>query len=315
MHLALVPPACRRWLHLALAVPGLLTLAVAQEARSTLATLCDDAAVVAQVKVLASRIVGGQQLVTCKPTMLLKGELEGSFTLAEPDVRSCGRALHGVLPGASYLAFLRHNSEGFALAVGSSRALEVVDPLLLAHLRTLLTGGPARRLGVLVDALESEHLRVRQDAATALLRVRGLADPRARRKITAALAKSLDAEPRVAFDLIRVATRAAMRDAVDVLLPHYLGGRSPTLAPISRQAIAQLDPRRAVAFLERTMPPSKLGRTRAIALLDACGGSDAARCLSRLAAGPDRALATMAASVLTADTRQPRRRFRSILQY
>lgn len=297
----------------------------AQHARSTLAQLTEHADVIARVRVVHNATVVHDatkqyvQRVVFKIQGTLKGTQLATFELTEPAGRACGRALHGVMIGAGYLAFLDYVAGSLRLSVGSPRALVPVDPQVLGHVRQLLEAKTtSTRLQLFTTALIATSPRVRRDAATTLLLLANLGQASAqdRRRIVDGLRHNLGRDDQTTFGLIRAAKQLELREVVPVLLPHYLAEHSSVLQRAIRETITGLDRDHVVAHLAAGLPTSVTGQTRAIDLLKDCTGASATRYLQNLANGENFAVARLAREALNARTaatvRQPE--FRSILQ-
>ncbi len=108
--------------------------AAGQNAASTLVRLTERSHAIVQARALQVRTESGQKRVLFKVQQAWKGERTGTFEIAEPSGPACGRALHGVITGASYLVFLTsgHGEIG-RLTVASSRSVIDLKPDELAH--------------------------------------------------------------------------------------------------------------------------------------------------------------------------------------
>jgi len=303
---------------------GLHANATAQDTRSTLARLVDESSTIAQVRVLDVRADGLTRRVTFKTRQLIKGAAPSSFTLVEPYKRSCGSALYGTLVSTSYLAFLTGQGNGLRLTVGSARALIPLTPATLLHIRALSSLSTSeQRLALAVSSLSSTSARIRQDSAATLARARDLSKlPYAQRwECMQVLGKSLGKENRVAVELLQVIQRLQMKDAVDVLVPHFLAQDSRSLQAVLLKSIPALDQDRAVRKLKTSMPKDIRGIKRSLALLGQCHGPDARRCIEQLTQHKNQTIAAMARmahaeTVPVPDTKPANRvrGFRSILQ-
>jgi len=307
-----------------LTLPGLHSSAVAQDSHSTLARLVTESSAVVQARVMDLRADGLIRRVTFKTRQLLKGTAPASFDLTEPFQRSCGSALYGALVSTSYVIFLSGEGEDIKLTVSSARALVPLTPNTLLHVRSLVSATTAQqRLALAVDGLQSADTRIRRDSADTLARARDLASlPHAQRwRCMQALGVVLGKEDRVTINLLQVARRLQIAEAVDLLVPHYLAGGSPRLRELLLETIPRLDQSRAIGKLEQTLPGDVSGVRRGIALLSRCEGAAADRCLRELAGHDNQTIAVMARAarggVTLAPTRgsTPRvRKFRSVLQ-
>jgi hypothetical protein len=255
---------------------------------------------------------------------VLKGSSPAIFELRESFERSCGSALFGTLVGTSYVAFLTGKDANLRLTVKTARALMPLAPKTLDFIRTLVsTKNSKQRLALAVAGLSSTSTRIRQDSASTLARAKFLAQlNRAERwQCLEALGQNLQAEDRVTMDLLQVAQRLEMKEAVDLLVPHYLTEPTGTLQNVLLETIPALDKSRAVRRLEESMPTDIQGLKRGIALLSLCDDTAAHRCLDQLSSHRNQVVAAMAqaarletAVTPTSRTSFKRPTFRSILQ-
>ena len=84
----------------------LVTPAPTQSAATTLAELAQRADAIALTQVLAIRTDAETCAVQLAVRDWLVGDGPATLELREPARRACGRALHGLLPGAGYVVFL-----------------------------------------------------------------------------------------------------------------------------------------------------------------------------------------------------------------
>lgn len=293
-----------------LAAPG-----VGQDAASTLSRLTERSTGIVQARVLQVRIEGEQRMALFKVQSTFKGQRTGLFELSEPRGHACGRALLGVVTGASYVLFLDSDTGTPRLTIASSRAVLPLGPQLLGHVRALArAGSSAAHTELLSHVLTSPHPRIRRDAAAALGIRRGLesSSTRLRTRVARALSISLDADTHVTAHLLRAALRLKLRSATPRLVHAYLTAKDPALTPVLRSTIAALDSTAAVRMLEQGLPARRDARTRAIELLAACPGLDAETCLAHLVRGVDRGVATEAQQALTSRRNGARPTFRAI---
>src|SRR5262245_17450364 len=137
----------------------------AQQDATTLASLCDRADAVVVARPLAVGQVGdGTLRVRFGVVRTLLGAVGTGFTLPEPagerGERACGRALHGLAPGAACVAFLRTGAET-RLCASSARALPALEPGLERAVAGLLEArDPDARRAVLTELLASDCERV-----------------------------------------------------------------------------------------------------------------------------------------------------------
>ena len=296
------------------------TPAVAQDAASTLVRLTERSQSIVQAKVLRVETAGTAKRVLFRVQRTLRGTQVGSFLLAEPAGRACGRALHGVITSGSYLIFLAESSNGgrpatARLTIASSRAVIHVDPDTLAHVGALVGARSAReRSTLLTIALTSRNQRIRRDAALALpiragLETASVAD---HDRVVAALQNALLADDHVALGLIRTATRLRLRAATPMLLRTYLSGKASSLTQVMREAIVDLDGAFAVQQIERSFPSDTKTQARAIELLERCPGPAPRAALVRLSGSPQQAVAVLAEQSLDRRDAQTTHLFRNI---
>ncbi len=249
----------------------LLSTAGAQNQASTIARLTDTADVISKVRVLA---VNGRDsariTVVFRGTTSLLGKAPGTFELSEPGWRTCGRALYGMVPGSSYLAFLKHEAGTVRLKMPSARCLIGLSPELLDHVRALSrskTG--ASRIAILAKALSSAQQRIREDAALACTTTPYLAkaDATVRAQLNDALRTALAIEGKTAPSLMVAAARLHLTEALDSLLPTYLAGKSPRLQRAMLNVIPQIDSQAVAKRLAAAVPSDNGGRMRAMHVL------------------------------------------------
>jgi hypothetical protein len=313
-----------RLVSVCLSILSLPCLATAQDTRSTLTLLVDDSSVIVQARVLQVQTDGITRRVTFKTRQVLKGTSPATFELREPFQRSCGSALFGTLVGTSYVTFLTGEGSNLRLTVTTARALMPLAPKTLRHIRTLVsTKNSQQRLALAVAGLSSTSTRIRQDSAATLARAKLLTqlNRSERWQCLQALGKNLQGDDRVTMDLLQVVQRLEMKEAVDLLVPHYLTEPSGTLRNVLLETIPELDKSRAVRRLEQSMPSDIQGLKRGIALLSLCDDTAAHRCLDQLSTHRNQVVAAMAqaarletAAVQTNREAFKRPIFRSILQ-
>ena len=297
-----------------LSLLALLTAALpAQDAASTLVRLAERSTDVVKARVLNVRTVGARRLATFKVQESLHGRLAGRIEIDEPAGHACGRALLGVVTGATYVLFMDSSSAKPRLTISSSRSVLSLNSEVLGHLKALLRAKDAKaRTELLSHVLNSRHPRIRRDAAHALAVRPGLetASIAFRSRVEESLGRALQTDTRAVVPLLRAAQRLRLRSAAPALVSAYLENETPVLAPMLRNTIVALDRVAAVATIERSMPSDPVGRTRALALLANCG-SHADDCLKRIAVGRDRSAAIQAERILAErETAGPR--FRGI---
>ncbi len=223
--------------------------AIAQQGATTLAALTQRADVVAQVRALAVDVHHPERCrAVLRPLATLKGTpVSQVFELTEPPGRACGRALFGLLPGRSYVAFLARDAHGgLTLVGGGARALVALEPGLLQHVHALTTAG-ADALACAISGLDSASARVRDDAAFSLPFVAGLtgASSAQRIRIDAALRDRLNRGERTALPLLQSATRMRLQQSAPFVVDAFLHAKNRSLEPLLCRAAASIDPQSA----------------------------------------------------------------------
>lgn len=226
----------------------------AQHQATTLASLLDRATVVAQVRVLAvDERDPLLRRVVLRGQHAIAGPLPAIVELVEPaGGPSCGRALNGLVPGQSLVAFLAAQGDAMRLVASGARGLVRVEPGLVAHLAALAAArGDRARLDLLVAALDSPCARVADDAAHTLATSAGLesASSGHRATIAAALERAVGAAHPTAPSLLVAARRLDLHEARASLLGHYLDATRPALARALRTALVEIDPAATVRDL------------------------------------------------------------------
>lgn len=286
----------------------------AQIVRVALPHLSDRADMIVQAKVSRTDHDEFVRRVSFTVESTIKGQLPEFVTLTEPNSRACGEALHGLAIGTTCLLFLENGASGPRLAMGSPQSL-VTDPDVQDHMRGAISvRTPSETLSLLSGALSSRSASVRQSAALSLSLMRDLSRASAvhRRQIAAALATSLGIDDLVGLSLIRVAARLNLGEAVDVLVPHYLSGRSPALENVLLETIPTIDSQRALALVSARTPEDIRGQIRAIEILSRFGNGRATTYLRQLEGSRSPVVSRMAREALTEGP--VRKRFRSILR-
>ena len=287
----------------------------AQVARTTFPHLSTRADTIVQAEVTSTDHDDYVRRVTFLVESTIKGESAGALILSEANTRACGEVLHGLSVGAKCLIFLEGSVSGPRLAMGSPQSL-VTDPEVQAHVRGMLSAKTtAETLSLLSGALTSRSAGVRQDAALSLSLMLdlGRASAADHERIVSALASSLGEEDLVALSLIRTAARLNISEAVDILVPHYLSGRSAVLKDVLLDAIPNLDSVRALALVSTQTPQDIRGQTRAVELLQRFGRTESTAPLRRLEESRSPVVSGMAERALSEGP--VRKRFRSILRH
>ncbi|MGA1522862.1 MAG: hypothetical protein ACO4CZ_02720 [Planctomycetota bacterium] len=222
-----------RWSPVALAT-ALLAPASAQDAASTRGGLLQRADATAQVRFVGSTYEGELRAARFVTLRTIRGSAPSDpFTLTEPDGRACGRALAGLIPGASYVVFLdiRGDHHDPCLASSSSRALPLATPGLLQHVLELADTPETAWTETFAAALDSIDPRVRADAALDLARRPDLesATTNATARILDALARGLQEEEAPHTALIQATLRTRAPGSAAMLVRHYVVARSPWL--------------------------------------------------------------------------------------
>ena len=290
-----------RWFAL---LPILAIQLPAQDQATTLARLTHRSHVIAQVRAVA--VTDPDSLhhrVLFATEVEIAGQAPESFQITEPAGRGCGRALHGIEPGTGLVAFLVWDGGGLHLSVSSARSLAAATPELVEHVRALAGAGDDAVLArELASALSSSNPRVRLDAALALPTLAGLdrLDPEGRARILAALPGLLDRRDAGGAELLVAVLRLGLKEALETLVPRYLQGRDPELAPLVRNAIVQLGTAATARRIARHLPVDPAGRERAVELLHELPAPEARRALMELLTDPTRRVAVRAAAALLA---------------
>ncbi len=252
---------------------GLLSHVRGQDAATTLSGLIDNADGIAQVHANSgpqTSADGATHSIQLRVVQSWRGALGSALRLSEPAGRCCGRALHA-LPAGEYLVFLRRAGSGWQLAASGARALVAADPAVLTFARAWRAAtDDAGRLDLLLDAVGSQHARVRRDAAMELPRLARpqLAGPLARREIAAALRASLDQPAaHTTPPLLRAAARLQLTECVGDVVRAYLHGRADALRPLLRAAVLEIDAAAAAAAVGRHLARDSRGTAHAVELL------------------------------------------------
>lgn len=228
----------------------------AQQGATSLSALLQRADATVQVRVLSVRTVS-----SATRTAVLRHERTidgvgptGTFSISEPAPRACGRALHGLLPGTSCVAFLRRAANGeFELVGGGARALVQIQPGLVDHLAQLAaapTGGD-EGLHALVAGLDSASPRVRRDAALALPyqpRLHTLTGSR-RARVAQEVQHAIERADVTALPMLDAAARLEVTEVVPSLVAHLLDGTAPELDEKILRTAARIDSVRTGAEL------------------------------------------------------------------
>jgi hypothetical protein len=292
---------CKRIL---LAVLALLAGGLrAQEEAATLARLCDEATAVAVVDVLAHTDPDpSTHEVRFRAREVLKGSIPAQFAIREPSGACCGRALFGVLPGTRHLLFLDLVEGAWHLRAGA-RGLAGAEPALRAHVARLLASAGPERLLALAQALDSDHDRVRRDAAMALASAPGLeagAEP-VRAALAAAAGRALATLQ--ADSVLPYLVLAAARVGADSVLPTLvdawvLDGRAELRVLVS-STLTRFGDARAAAAVAARMRGDGAQRLRAAELLGALDSEEArSALLGLLGDDPDPRLRVRACELL-----------------
>lgn len=225
----------------------------AQGEATTLAALAQRSAVIVQARALALRPDAAdpsRHAARFAVQDILAGALsERHFELREPARRACGRALHGIAPGVSYVAFLQRDGQTGALRLtaGGSRSLVQVEPGLLAHIRALRSA-PTVRGADLCAALGSRSARVREDAAHSLPFAADLAgiDATGRAMLAAAVEQAIAQSKPTLTSLLTVAARVNLDEVARPLILHFVNPKPGEASGLDRlivRALRRLDPR------------------------------------------------------------------------
>ena len=226
----------------------------------------------------------------------LRGDLAGYLDLSEPNYRTCGSALHGLVPGMRFVVFLRNAPQAPELVASSARCMPRASAQLIAHVRYLAqTKDEVEQLNALGAALTSNHKRLRRDAALTLPQLPRLEKLEEAYRVTLlrSLASALSERDATATALATAATRLHLDDALDFLVPAYFDGRYQDLGPWFLAVVPGFDHERAA----RTIEPDADAQ-RAVRLLSRLSSGTARRLLLKHAGGPHRAAAERAARTL-----------------
>lgn len=256
-----------------------------QDAASTIGRLVQGADAVVHARFLGSTHEGERRAARFAVRDALAGAPIGSsFTLTEPDGRACGRALAGLIPGASYVAFLAVDGpRAVRLASSGSRALPLATADLLTHVRTLSVTPQEDWTTAMIGALEATDPRVRADAALDLARRPDLesVDPKGRSAILGALTHGLEDEAAPHTALIQAAARSRPDGTAQVLVQQFVDARAPWLDRCLLDALARL-PAMDVATC---LPSHALRGNRSVEIAERIDARPGAQALAGIAVG------------------------------
>lgn len=261
---------------------GALTcIANAQDGATTLSRLTDRADAVVRVRVLATETHDhATTRAVLQPRELLKGPaIPGNLELIEPGGRACGRAIHGLMRGAGYLAFLRRDAaDRWVLLGGGARSIVRVDPTLVEYVGALCE--PSNdRLATLIAGLDSPSKRVRDDAALSLATTPSLhaANPAQRARIANEVRAAMERTDRTTLSMLTVTARLRLAEVVPELTDRYIADADRSFAPALARAIriADADVVGAISA-ERFATAGTVHRARILTLLETLPGTRAA---------------------------------------
>jgi hypothetical protein len=274
-----------RWIPVLAAAASWIAPLRSQDAASTLGSLVQEAHAVVQARFLGTTHEGQRRAARFATTHELAGERIGpSFTLTEPDGRACGRALGGLIPGASYVAFLWRDESGTTrLASSGSRALPLATPDLLTHVRARSATPRADWTAKLVAALDVSDPRVRTDAALDLARRPDLERLTLthRNAILDALAEGLEDEAAPHTALIQAAARSRPEGSAAVLVRQFVDGRTPWLDRSLLDALGRLP----AADVAACLPGHALRGARSVEIAERLDARPGIQALAGIAVG------------------------------
>jgi hypothetical protein len=243
-----------RWIPFALALASLVDGAVAQDAASTLGVLLGRAEATVHARFLGATFEETHRSARFTTVQTVAGDPTAQhFTLTEPDGRACGRALTGLVPGATYVAFLATDPEDDhpRLVSTGSRALALATPGLLTHVRALASAPSGDWTAILAGALSNIDPRVRTDAALDLARRADLetAPTVIGTSILHALTQGLQDESAPHSALIQAALRSRPAGSSAVLVQQFVDARMPWLDRCLLDALARCPAQEVAACL------------------------------------------------------------------
>lgn len=233
-------------------------MAAAQDQASTMTRLGQKADVVVRATVTSAVQPTAQLLqLTFQPDQVLKGQLNGPFTLTEPAGKCCGRALFALQVGESRILFLKRLGPTLH-TLGGGRGVLPVTPDLLTHVQALLAAPTTNAIGHLLAAsVNHVEPRIADDAALALATLPNLAlTPLERSAVVASLTQSVQRGWTRTASLADVAARLGDANMVDSMMPIYLEAGREDQALLLRNALkrcpSQLVADRLPAFVSTT---------------------------------------------------------------
>jgi len=196
----------------------------AQDQATSLARLCTTADVIVAATVTSSlQPTAALHKVTLQTNSVLKGQVSGTFSLAEPAGRCCGRALVGLTAGTARILFLRRVGPTLH-TLGGSRGVIPSTQDLRGHIQALLAAPSSNAVAhLLANSINHQEPRIADDAALALAVHPNLSlNTSERAALATSLAQSVQHGLTRTAALTDIAARLGDASMVDTVIPVFL---------------------------------------------------------------------------------------------